>query len=158
MDHYCPWTNNAIGVMNHKRRAASCSLGPGRAASARVGRHGPDASARVEGHTFVLDRENTPPSRRHAPRFFILFIGYTFALCVHALCILGGLLWAAPARKPRGRRRGEPIAGDDDGVRFDLHLATVAVVFAALLFGLFTACMLADQWSVLRTNAASRVP
>ncbi|KAH8055936.1 glutathione gamma-glutamylcysteinyltransferase [Aureococcus anophagefferens] len=88
MDHYCPWTNNAIGVRNHK--------------------------------------------------FFILFILYTFLLCAYALLILFSL--AMEAGGPAG---------------FELaKLSTIAVTFAALLFGLFTACMLGDQWSVLRTNVA----
>ena len=113
MDHYCPWTNNAIGVRNHK--------------------------------------------------FFILFILYTFLLCAYALLILFSLAMeaggpAGSARSRRRRRRGDDAAAAAAAQlppRFELaKLSTIAVTFAALLFGLFTACMLGDQWSVLRTNVA----
>ena len=75
-------------------------------------------------------------------KFFILFIGYTFALCVHALAIVAGLTMSAPRRPARRVRRRN--AYDDDefpsGSRFEpAKLSTVAVTFAALLFGLFTA-------------------
>lgn len=102
MDHYCPWTNNAIGVRNHK--------------------------------------------------FFILFIFYTFVLCAYALAIVFGLALHAP---PMPRRRNAPPPDPLAPPRFQLaKVSTIAVTFAALLFGLFTACMLGDQWSVLRTNVA----
>ena len=113
MDHYCPWTNNAIGVKNHK--------------------------------------------------FFILFILYTFLLCSYALVILFSLaLHAGPRPYRSGRRRHGDLAaqvaetGEPSALpRFEVaKLSTIAVTFAALLFGLFTACMLGDQWSVLRTNVA----
>ncbi|KAK7237072.1 glutathione gamma-glutamylcysteinyltransferase [Aureococcus anophagefferens] len=112
MDHYCPWTNNAIGVRNHK--------------------------------------------------FFILFILYTFLLCAYALLILFSLAMeaggpAGSARSRRRRRRGDdaPPRRAAAAPRFELaKLSAIAVTFAALLFGLFTACMLGDQWSVLRTNVA----
>ena len=107
MDHYCPWTNNAIGVKNHK--------------------------------------------------FFILFIGYTFALCAYALGLVVTLsIRAGPTpRRSHRRHRGPEPADPLLPARFELAKAsTLAVTFAALLFGLFTACMLGDQWSVLRTNVA----
>lgn len=111
MDHYCPWTNNAIGVLNHK--------------------------------------------------FFILFIAYTFALCMHSMVVLVQLTYASPHLPKMNRSPRRKAEYDDDvTVQEALRafnpgkLATILVAFAAVLFGLFTACMLADQWSVLRTNVA----
>ncbi|KAJ8603598.1 hypothetical protein CTAYLR_004852 [Chrysophaeum taylorii] len=88
LDHYCPWTNNAIGVRNHK--------------------------------------------------FFLLFIWYVFLMCAHALLVVCGLAVDALNNHP------EQTPG----------VAACAVAVFAVLFGLFTACMLCDQWTVLSTNVA----
>ena len=61
MDHYCPWTNNAIGVLNHK--------------------------------------------------FFILFIGYTFALCIHSMVVIVQLTYAAPKLPKMNRQSAEAGSG-----------------------------------------------
>ena len=88
LDHYCPWTNNAVGVRNHK--------------------------------------------------FFLLFIFYTFLLCFYALGLLIRMALA------------KALDQEDDIV----GAGAVIVAISAVLFGLFTSCMLCDQWTVLSTNVA----
>jgi len=78
---------------------------------------------------------------------------------VYALAIVVGLAARAPPLHGRRRRHGrgapEPPADPLAPPRFELAKAsTIAVTFCALLFGLFTACMLGDQWAVLRTQVA----
>ena len=88
LDHYCPWTNNAIGVKNHK--------------------------------------------------FFLLFIFYTFILCAYSLAVVIHIAYDA-------MRRDLPTP---------FGVGALVVGTCAVLFGLFTSCMLCDQYSVLSTNVA----
>ena len=77
------------------------------------------------------------------------------------MVVIVQLTYAAP-RLPKMNRQQRRQESYDDDATIELakasfnpgKLGTILVAFCALLFGLFTACMLADQWSVLRTNVA----
>mmetsp|Transcript_7813 Transcript_7813/g.10902 ORF Transcript_7813/g.10902 Transcript_7813/m.10902 type:complete len:393 (+) Transcript_7813:244-1422(+) len=128
LDHFCPWTNNAIGVRNHKS--------------------------------------------------FLLFIFYTFLMCSYALALLFRLAYLSmqtpdesnvpQVKKLRGRRSSDlvvvtplPIIEanasfllEETRPQIEIGFNCVIVGVFAILFGLFTSCMLCDQWSVLSTNVA----
>mmetsp|Transcript_12890 Transcript_12890/g.15611 ORF Transcript_12890/g.15611 Transcript_12890/m.15611 type:complete len:473 (+) Transcript_12890:244-1662(+) len=128
LDHFCPWTNNAIGVRNHKS--------------------------------------------------FLLFIFYTFLMCSYALALLFRLAYLSmqtpdesnvpQVKKLRGRRSSDlvvvtplPIIEanasfllEETRPQIEIGFNCVIVGVFAILFGLFTSCMLCDQWSVVTTHVA----
>ncbi|CAM9470893.1 unnamed protein product [Phaeothamnion confervicola] len=100
-------------------------------------------------------------------KLFILFIGYTCALCAYALVLLTvhvvtSTATDATAAGNSGAGDGsvESESGSDDGASLaacglseNEHLAVTVLGFVALLFGLFTMCMLLDQCASVQTNS-----
>lgn len=80
-------------------------------------------------------------------KLFLLFIFYIFWMCTYALLLVvaryAGCL-------------GEEAAPDADGCG-DVtgNLLVVFLVIEAILFGLFTCCMMLDQWTVVSTNTTA---
>jgi hypothetical protein len=76
-------------------------------------------------------------------KFFLLFLLYTFSICAYALCLLGAHVWAclSPAA-PQSCFAVTPGA----------FISTLILTICAMLFGLFTLCMMVDQSQVLATG------
>ena len=73
-------------------------------------------------------------------KFFLLFLLYIWLICMHAICLILWRYWSC--------------LGDDakcDG-RFGSTGAVVTMLIFALLFGLFTFCMMCDQAQAVVTN------
>ncbi|KAJ1454427.1 DHHC palmitoyltransferase-domain-containing protein [Pelagophyceae sp. CCMP2097] len=96
-------------------------------------------------------------------KFFLLFIWYTFVLCVYALAILIAFSFASVKRLPRGSSNSSDLLAVAQNAAFakaardaeaDLSAAAFVVGASSVLFGLFTSCMLCDQWSVVQTHVA----
>lgn len=78
-------------------------------------------------------------------KYFLLFILYTFFSCTYSMflvilrftyCLRGGMNHADP-----------PCLDDPANL-----VGIIALVVESMLFGLFTLCMMADQWDVVLTN------
>ena len=78
-------------------------------------------------------------------KFFLLFLLYVCAISVYALLLVGGHFWACWAA-PAGAGGG---CAEPDAAQFVTVLTLCA---AALLFGLFTGCMMVDQSAVVATG------
>ena len=81
-------------------------------------------------------------------KFFLLFLLYTFSICAYALCLIGAhvtsCLYAVGARPDCT----EFTAGGG--------VATLTLSVCAVLFGLFTCCMMVDQSAVV-TSGLSQI-
>jgi palmitoyltransferase len=75
-------------------------------------------------------------------KFFILFISYTFLSCVYSLCLVSYRFFTC-FNVVRG-----PSCLNESGDTLSILLLCVE----GALFGLFTSCMMLDQWTVVTTN------
>jgi palmitoyltransferase len=73
-------------------------------------------------------------------KFFLLFLLYVFSMSVYALAVIGWRFWSCM----------QPGAACDTTA--GTGVAILAVVVIAVLFGLFTCCLGADQVNVVLTN------
>lgn len=73
-------------------------------------------------------------------KFFLLFVLYTFLQCGYSLLLVVARFFSCTR------------AGLEDGGCSSLGILTALVLLEAIMFGLFTMCMLCDQCSVLTTN------
>ena len=76
-------------------------------------------------------------------KFFLLVLLYTFTICAYALCLLGAHFWACMAP-------GAPATCFE--VTPSGFVSTLTLTICAVLFGLFTLCMMVDQYQVLATG------
>ncbi len=79
-------------------------------------------------------------------KFFLLFLLYVHAISVYALCLVGGHFWACVSDMAQPACSGADVTIGDG-----LHAFGLTV--CALLFGLFTLCMMCDQSSAVLTGA-----
>ena len=101
-------------------------------------------------------------------KFFILFVFYVLAISVYALALIGGRFYFCGGLLGGGGRRSrlrgaaklhKVVASHEAGTGSCAMyhasaggtLAVVGVVVEAILFGLFTMCMLCDQWTTVLT-------
>ena len=80
-------------------------------------------------------------------KLFLLFIFYIFLMCTYAL-----ILVVVRYAKCMGEEEPAVAEGCDDVTG---NLLVVFLVIEAILFGLFTCCMMLDQWTVVSTNTTS---
>lgn len=78
-------------------------------------------------------------------KFFLLFILYTCLSCVYALGLLGVRLFQCSLMGPREKCLSDPA--------HLIHL--VGLITESVMFGLFTCCMICDQWTVVTTNVTN---
>ena len=76
-------------------------------------------------------------------KFFLLFLLYTFAICAYALTLLGAHLWACLSPGAHSSCMDMSPGG---------FVSILTLSICAVLFGLFTLCMMADQSQVLSTG------
>ncbi|CAN0331572.1 unnamed protein product, partial [Discosporangium mesarthrocarpum] len=72
-------------------------------------------------------------------KFFLQFIGYISLLSAYALALVIGRVMSCISG---ARGCGDP----------GMNLLVVFLVLEAILFGMFTMCMVMDQWEVVATN------
>eukprot|EP00549_Striatella_unipunctata_P002126 CAMPEP_0118687700 /NCGR_PEP_ID=MMETSP0800-20121206/8525_1 /TAXON_ID=210618 ORGANISM="Striatella unipunctata, Strain CCMP2910" /NCGR_SAMPLE_ID=MMETSP0800 /ASSEMBLY_ACC=CAM_ASM_000638 /LENGTH=299 /DNA_ID=CAMNT_0006584907 /DNA_START=415 /DNA_END=1314 /DNA_ORIENTATION=+ len=101
-------------------------------------------------------------------KYFLLFVFYTCVSCMYSLCLLMcrffGCLHAHEGGMPRTRSKAVLAAV----ARVAVHQSTpqcldkpgdlltiTGLVVEAILFGLFTFCMIVDQWDVVNTNVTN---
>lgn len=77
-------------------------------------------------------------------KLFLLFIFYVFIMCTYALTLV--------LVRYAGCIGEEDAEGCDDMAG---NLLVVFLVMEAVLFGLFTCCMMLDQWTVVSTNTTA---
>mmetsp|Transcript_14890 Transcript_14890/g.29950 ORF Transcript_14890/g.29950 Transcript_14890/m.29950 type:complete len:526 (+) Transcript_14890:374-1951(+) len=77
-------------------------------------------------------------------KYFLLFVFYTFMSCTYSLTLVVTrfVQCLGVSRLSRGQCLDEP----------EHILNLVGLIVEALLFGLFTCCMMVDQWDVVMTN------
>lgn len=80
-------------------------------------------------------------------KFFLLFIFYTFVSCMLTLVLLVWMFFSCTVAT--GYLNAGTTACIDNPM--DL-LGLVGLLVEALLFGMFTSCMMVDQWDVVTTN------
>jgi palmitoyltransferase ZDHHC3/7/25 len=122
MDHHCPWVNNCVGIGNHK--------------------------------------------------YFLLFVFYTFISCCYSLTLVvtrfstcgggNGYIGSRAYRRSHGlhaQREALEAAAAAGNHHHDTcldrpsHLLTIlGLVIEAILFGMFTSCMMFDQAEVVRSK------
>jgi len=78
-------------------------------------------------------------------KYFLLFVFYTFVSCAYSLALVVGRFVGCLGH---GRTLARAHCLDEPGDV--LHL--VGLMVEAILFGLFTCCMMVDQWDVVATN------
>mmetsp|Transcript_22673 Transcript_22673/g.29449 ORF Transcript_22673/g.29449 Transcript_22673/m.29449 type:complete len:286 (+) Transcript_22673:83-940(+) len=76
-------------------------------------------------------------------KFFLQFIVYVFALCSFTLFLVIARFFTCVYDEENG-------CGDPGN-----NMLIVFVILEAILFGLFTSCMILDQWTVVSTNTTS---
>ena len=76
-------------------------------------------------------------------KYFLLFVFYTFVTCMYAFCLLIMRIMACMSNIS-----SKTLCLDDPT---DL-LRLMGLGIESLLFGLFTSCMMVDQWDVVATN------
>mgnify|MGYP006101164505 CR=1 FL=1 len=76
-------------------------------------------------------------------KFFLLFLFYTFLSCTYSLCLVMFRFFTC-MNKLTGP---QCLATPSDSI------SIVCLVIEGLLFGLFTSCMMLDQWGVVSTGA-----
>lgn len=80
-------------------------------------------------------------------KFFLLFIFYTFISCMFSLVLL---VWKfCSCYVATGYMNAGTTACIDDPKQL---IALIGLLVEAILFGLFTSCMMVDQWDVVTTN------
>lgn len=82
-------------------------------------------------------------------KFFLLFCIYTCLACVHANVLIFSRLSKCTGVPHAQRKWNLPAHCNGSGVG---ALLAVCVIVEALLFGLFTCCMVCDQWSVVSSG------
>lgn len=75
-------------------------------------------------------------------KFFILFISYTFLSCAYSLCLVCYRFFTC-----FNTVRGPACLTDGSDT-----IQILLLVVEGALFGLFTSCMMLDQWAVVTTN------
>ena len=80
-------------------------------------------------------------------KLFLLFIFYIFLMCTYALVLV-----VVRYAKCMGEEEPAASEGCDDVTG---NLLVVFLVIEAILFGLFTCCMMLDQWTVVSTNTTA---
>lgn len=75
-------------------------------------------------------------------KFFLLFLLYIFSICVYALSLITARFWACLSS----------VAGTACDTTAGAGVLVLTTTVLAVLFALFTCCMMADQSSVLTTN------
>mmetsp|Transcript_14650 Transcript_14650/g.17066 ORF Transcript_14650/g.17066 Transcript_14650/m.17066 type:complete len:283 (+) Transcript_14650:717-1565(+) len=84
-------------------------------------------------------------------KFFLLFLMYVFTASIYALTIIFTrfLKCSSPGPKLRGHRQHNITMKPGCENTLGGSMIIFAIVTEALLFGLFTMCMMCDQWSVV---------
>ena len=79
-------------------------------------------------------------------KYFLLFIFYTCLSCVYSLSFLGWRFVHCVGGGPVSHHRPRCVDHPTD------LLPLIGLTVEAILFGLFTLCMMCDQWDVVMTN------
>jgi hypothetical protein len=159
LDHFCPWVNNAVGIQNHKHfllfcfwTCAQCAFsaallvsliadcGPGGGSDDDDdhddhGNGGPTAAAAAH----LRGRGGALASAR---------VGRRAALAAYDAQVFDEAAQHAAQARAAAHAQAEADAAET-GCGRGLGLLTLLLFFEALLFGLFTLCMLCDQYAVL---------
>lgn len=80
-------------------------------------------------------------------KFFLLFIFYTFVSCMFSLVLLVWKFFSCLSAT--GYMNAGTNACIDDPMQL---ISLIGLLVESILFGLFTSCMMVDQWDVVTTN------
>ena len=83
-------------------------------------------------------------------KYFLLFVFYTFCSCIYSLSLV--VLRFATCMGPSHHRRSRELPHQTCLDRPADLLSILGLLIEALLFGMFTSCMMCDQASVVNTR------